>query len=67
MKAFSHIYILVEKYDPVKDVWISVANMNRKRSGVAVAAFDGKIYAFGGHSKKNYLFKRLSLFIVVLL
>ena len=39
----------VERYDTEKDKWIMIASMSKRRSAAGVVAFDGHIYAIGGH------------------
>lgn len=38
----------VDSYDPVKDQWISVANMQDRRSTLGAAVLNGLLYAVGG-------------------
>src|SRR5690242_19814037 len=38
----------VEKYNPVEDRWVEVANMNETRTKLAVCELGGKLYAVGG-------------------
>lgn len=38
----------VDVYDPIKDVWTAVSNMEARRSTLGAAVLDGKIYAVGG-------------------
>lgn len=37
-----------EAYDPQRDKWIALKPLPQKRSGYALAAFEGKLYLFGG-------------------
>lgn len=39
----------VEMYDPHTNRWIMKSPMNKRRGGVAVAAYNGALYVFGGH------------------
>jgi kelch-like protein 18 len=39
----------VECYQPDRDEWSMMARMMKHRSAGAVAAFEGYIYALGGH------------------
>lgn len=39
---------IVEEYDPVSDNWTRKSPMPIARTGLAVAAINGKIYVFGG-------------------
>merc|ERR1719189_777712 len=39
----------VECYDPHTNKWSSLANMCRRRGGVAVGVLNGFLYAVGGH------------------
>ncbi len=38
----------VEVYDPINDRWESAASLPEARSGYALAAFEGRMYLFGG-------------------
>ena len=38
----------VDVYDPIKDVWSSVASMEARRSTLGAAILNGLIYAVGG-------------------
>lgn len=38
----------VDSYDPVKDQWTSVANMQDRRSTLGAAVLNGLLYAVGG-------------------
>jgi len=38
----------VDVYDPVKDVWSSIASMEARRSTLGAAVLNGLIYAVGG-------------------
>lgn len=38
----------VDSYDPVKDQWASVANMQDRRSTLGAAVLNGLLYAVGG-------------------
>lgn len=40
---------MVECYDPDKNCWTILNSMNKHRSAGGVLAFDGYIYALGGH------------------
>ena len=40
----------VERYNPVRNVWEAVADMNTLRYGCAAAVLDGKLYVLGGES-----------------
>ena len=42
-----------EVYDPVKDSWESLPDMNSPRSAHALTVLDGKIYAVGGYTDKK--------------
>ncbi|KAK6046427.1 kelch repeat protein, partial [Cooperia oncophora] len=44
----------VEKYDPRRNDWISVAAMTKRRSYVKVEVLNGKIYAIGGFDGRTY-------------
>ena len=39
----------VERYDIENDQWIMIASMSKHRCAAGVVAFDGHIYAIGGH------------------
>ncbi len=39
---------IVERYDPAKDSWTTLASMPTKRWGLSVNAVDGALYAIGG-------------------
>jgi len=54
--GFSYISInSTEAYDPATDIWIEKAPMPTSRDGPGVAAFQGKIYSFGGRNvSKDY-------------
>ena len=39
----------VERYDPHTNKWSTVANMCKRRGGVAVGVINGFLYAVGGH------------------
>jgi N-acetylneuraminic acid mutarotase len=39
---------IVERYDPAKDSWTTLASMTTKRWGLSVNAVDGALYAIGG-------------------
>lgn len=41
--------LLVECYDPHVNRWTMRSPMHKRRGGVAVAALNGFLYAFGGH------------------
>jgi kelch-like protein 24/35 len=41
----------LEVYDPETDIWQKLTPMSVPRVGPAVAAFDGKIYVFGGFNR----------------
>jgi len=44
-----------EAYDPATDTWVEKAAMPTSRDGLAAAAFQGKIYCFGGSNvSKDY-------------
>lgn len=45
---------LVECYDPIKDVWRSVASLNTGRWHHRCGVINGQIYAVGGSSSLNY-------------
>ena len=45
----------VERYDPIRNEWTSVANMTSARSGFGMTAMNGKLHAVGGYDGKNYL------------
>jgi hypothetical protein len=45
----------VERYDPVKNEWVVVANMTVPRSGFGMASVNGKLHAVGGYDGLNYL------------
>lgn len=45
---------IFEVYDPQRDQWESLAPLPAPRSGYALAAFEGKIYLFGGWDGQNY-------------
>ena len=38
----------VDVYDPIRDMWSSVASMDARRSTLGVAVLGGMIYAVGG-------------------
>ena len=38
----------VDVYDPMKDIWSSVASMEARRSTLGAAILNGNIYAVGG-------------------
>ena len=38
----------VDVYDPIKDMWSSVASMEARRSTLGAAILNGMIYAVGG-------------------
>lgn len=38
----------VDVYDPVKDVWTTVRDMDARRSTLGAAVLDGMVYAVGG-------------------
>lgn len=50
-----HRYDTVERYDPGKDEWVSVAPMSTPRSGCGVGVLDGFIYVVGGYDGTSYL------------
>ena len=39
----------VEKYDSDTNKWVMVTSMTMHRSAAGVVAFDGHVYAIGGH------------------
>jgi kelch-like protein 8 len=45
----------VEQYDPIKNIWTTVASTATPRGGVGVATLCGRLYAVGGHDGSNYL------------
>jgi N-acetylneuraminic acid mutarotase len=44
----------LEIYDPETDIWQKLTPMSVPRVGPAVAAFDGKIYVFGGFNRDTW-------------
>ncbi len=54
--GFSYVSInSTEAYDPATDTWVEKAPMPTSRDGLAAAAFQGKIYCFGGRNvSKDY-------------
>ena len=38
----------VDVYDPIKDIWTSIASMEARRSTLGAAVLNGLIYAVGG-------------------
>jgi len=54
--GFSYMSInSTEAYDPATDTWVEKAPMPTSRDGLGVAAFQGKIYCFGGRNvSKDY-------------
>lgn len=59
----------VECYQPDKDCWTLVTSMVKHRSAGGVLAFDGYVYALGGHDGLSIfdLVRSLKLFSVNLL
>ncbi len=57
VSAAGHLDVL-EIYDPETDTWSSGASLPEPLSGVAVAAYDGKLYAFGGSTPEGDLSDR---------
>lgn len=53
MSRSNSVLRTVEKYDPSRDQWNTVAALNTPRSGACAVAFAGKIYAMGGASHKG--------------
>lgn len=53
----------VDVYDPIKDVWTSVASMEARRSTLGAAILNGLIYAVGGFdgSSGEFLYKKMCL------
>ena len=45
----------VERYDPVRNEWSSVANMSVPRSGFGMSTLNGKLHAVGGYDGVTYL------------
>lgn len=45
----------VERYDPVKNKWESIASMNEGRRALAAIALPDGIYAIGGYNGKDYI------------
>ena len=54
--GFSYMSInSTEAYNPATDTWVEKAPMPTSRDGLGVAAFEGKIYCFGGRNvSKDY-------------
>lgn len=46
----------VDSYDPVKDQWTSVANMQDRRSTLGAAVLNGLLYAVGGFDGSTGIF-----------
>lgn len=46
----------VDSYDPVKDQWTSVANMQDRRSTLGAAVLNGLLYAVGGFDGSTGMF-----------
>jgi DNA-binding CsgD family transcriptional regulator len=46
---------LVEAYNPADDTWRQVAPLPRPLSGYALAAYDGRLYVFGGKDDRGYI------------
>jgi len=49
--AISNVF---ESYDPRRDKWATLKPLPSKLSGYALAAFEGKLYLFGGWDGHNY-------------
>ena len=45
---------VLEAYDPQLDVWTSLPSMPTPRSGLAAAAWKGRLYVFGGELPDTY-------------
>ena len=45
----------VERYDPVRNQWTTVANMTVRRSGFGMCSLNGKLHAVGGYDGVTYL------------
>ncbi|KAM9836612.1 kelch-like protein 33 [Aulostomus maculatus] len=43
------------RYDPVKNSWERLADMNQRRSSFSVVVLDGSVYAIGGHCDPDYI------------
>ena len=47
----------VDVYDPIRDMWSSVASMDARRSTLGVAVLGGMIYAVGGFDGTTGMYK----------
>jgi kelch-like protein 1/4/5 len=45
----------IEKYDPVSDTWIIIANLDMGRDSIGVAVLGNSIITIGGFDGANYL------------
>ena len=55
----------VDVYDPIKDMWSSVASMEARRSTLGAAILNGMIYAVGGFDGSSgmiYIIQRFRIF-----